>query len=584
MPQLQQEAWRGIGPYKIMMWGSGLGDLHAPMATFCDRYAHDGIVAALQAKPDQSAVALIDTHTARLYLASDRIGQMPLYYGADRTGLFFTDTLRTLKMDDSVDKRIDFDALGLFLQYGYILSPRSILRGVAKVTPGCVLTCDLREREWSERRYWDLDSLYLKPKSENDLTQSAQMLHDMLEQTLEERLRSTRSIGAYLSGGYDSSLLVAMLQKLSPRSVHTYTIGFKECGFDESPYAEKVAAYLGSLHTTHYLEHEDLIESLTRIGRIFDEPFGDQAAIPSLIVSDMAKRDGVELLFGGDGGDEVFGANSYMDRFALLERLPLSLRRILAGGVRIAQRLFRNDLQLDARLHRYAGMLGARNSTEALGFKDMVLPPHQLGTLLSHPSFPPQTLFDRPRIGAGSHFSDLLFSRMIQTYVGHDLLRKLRAPAAFYDIEVEAPYLEPQIVTFLARIDLRIKQANGPKSLQKALLSRYLPLSLLERPKSGFSVPVMQWLRGRSRWVLEHHLGRKKIAAEGIFDAAFVERLKSAFFGHSRYYEEQLLWNLLMFELWYEEWRPFLSDHGVSTHIGAVEDHGMVAPGKVAKQ
>ncbi len=566
---------------RFKIWKEYCEEEAAEMVEKIDRF---GVIASLRKIQGRFSIAIFDKRERRLWLAVDHMGFSPLYYGRDRRGVFFTGSLRTLKMHRSFPKRIDRASLALFLQYGYILSPWTLLEGVKKVAQGSVVMFDLKERSERLQRYWNPDVFYLQPKYGFDLKEAADTTQRTLLEIIERTISPSDRIGAFLSGGYDSTLLTLLLQRKRDKPIHTYTIGFKERGYNEAPYAEKIADYLGTIHTTHYLLPEELERLFYRMGPSMDEPLGDQALIPSMVVADLAKQDGIQTLVGGDGGDEVFGANSYMGKFSTIATVPRSLRRIVSFLFLLYRILPDKYERLHTQLYRYFRILGARDVTEVLTFKDMLLAPDRMSRLILGEFTPHFTFCETEEVGSESHFSDLLFSKMLQGYVSHDLVAKMRIATGMKRELVALPYLERVFVEHMAHIDFRTKNLYGPKSIQRYLLERYLPETLIERPKRGFSVPMMEWLRNEQRWILDHYLAPGKVEEEGIFDPRTLSRLKERFEKKGAYADGQLLWNLLMFELWYEEWKPFLSDHGVSSHIGAVKDHGVVTSGEVPKQ
>ena len=574
-------AWRETKRYSIWSRQQG-GDSDQ----IVQKIARLGVIGALREIEERCAIAILDKEAQRLWLAADHLGSLALYYGQDREGIFFSGNLGALRLQRNLSLRIDPASLALFLQYGYILSPWTILDGIGKVSPGSVVMFDLKERSKREQRYWNPDIPYLEPKYNLDLDEAVDLTERSLIGITETIRAGSGQIGAFLSGGYDSTLLALLLQRGGEKTLHTYTIGFGERGYDEAPYAQKIADYLKTVHTTYYLQPDDLERLFYRIGPMMDEPLGDQALIPSMVVADLAQRDGMEYLVGGDGGDEIFGANSYMSRFSILEKSPRMLRRLASLSPLIIDRLLPFASEgLHTQLYRYARMLRADNATEALKFKDMILAPDRMQRLILGGFTPHPTLCETASVGRGSHFSDLLFSRMLQSYVFHDLVAKMCISTETGErLRVALPYLERSFIEKMAHIDYRIKNRNGPKSIQRQLLQRHLPGTLTKRPKRGFSVPIMAWLQEEQRWIVEHFLSQKKIEEEGLFDPDVLLRLKDRFMLKGRYPDGQLLWNLLMFELWYEEWKPSLSDHGVSSHIGAVENHGTVASGEVPKQ
>lgn len=510
------------------------------------------------------AFAVWDTRERTLTLARDRLGIKPVYYGSARSSdgsqtLLFGSELKALRRHPNFDAEIDRTSLQLLMQHSYVPSPRSIYSNVRKLPPGCLLTVPLDARQAGlpePVRWWDSRSRAEQirgPSDTSSLGDPIEHLDKLLRESVAARMLSDVPLGAFLSGGIDSSLVVALMQQQSSRPVKTFSIGFEEEGYNEATHAKAVAEHLGTEHTELYVTPQEALDVIPNLPTLFDEPFSDSSQIPTFLVSQMA-REHVTVVLSGDGGDEQFGGyNRYFhlwDRWQKLNRIPA--RRAIAATFGAIGRALPAGRWRDRFLYRaqLAGLL----DPSAL---------YQHGNLHW-----PQT--DPIGIGAGP--ADTLYwqrDRWIghevpiepceqwmwldaATYLPDDILTKVDRASMAVSLEARVPLLDHRVFEFSWTQPLAWKVAGGEgKQPLRQILSRYVPRELFERPKMGFGVPIDAWLRGPLRDWAEALLDESRLRREGFFNPdpirrKWAEHLSGQVDWHYH------LWDVLMFQSWLE--------------------------------
>lgn len=539
---------------------------HSDTETLLAVVAAWGLVEALRQAVGMFALALWDRENRELTLARDRFGEKPLYYGWQGEAFLFGSELKALRPHPAFLGEIDRDALALLLRFNQVPAPWSIHRGVSKLPPGTFLRVSLLRPDATPEAYWSLTSLVEARSPVNPAISEAQALarlEELLGDAVESQLLGDVPVGALLSGGVDSSVIVALMQARSSRPTRTFTIGFQEPGYNEAGHAKAVAAHLGTEHSELYLSPEDLLDLIPRMPDIYCEPFADCSQLPTFMVMQMARQQ-VTVALSGDGGDELFGG---YNRHVLAPRLwrvlgclPASLRRALAVTM-----LAPNPAWMDRHLGGFAKHLGVARPGEKL---------HKLGDKLRHAeSFPalyralvsewggagtlvlgstePSTLLDQdeawPRTG---DWAGLLMALDALTYLPDDLLVKVDRAAMAVSLETRAPMLDHRLAEFAFGLppDLRIRNGRG-KYLLRQLLYRHVPRELVDRPKMGFAIPLDEWLRGPLRDWAEELLDGRRMEEQGHLDH---EVIRATWSSHQRRDGNHgyRLWSVLMFQQW----------------------------------
>ncbi len=532
-----------------------------------------GVTAAIQRCVGMFAFALWDREERILWLARDRIGEKPLYYGRLGATLVFASQLAAVRRHPAFARPIDQQALMLYLRYGCVPAPWSIYAGIGKVMPGALVrfgpdpaSDPVVERYWSARRVM---ARGLEAPFSGDEQEAALELERRIRRAIGLQMVADVPVGAFLSGGIDSSTVVALMQAQSGRPVKTFTIGFADPEYDEAPYARRVARHLGTDHTELYVSPGEAQEVIPHLPEIFDEPFADASQIPTVLICRLA-RDQVTVSLSGDGGDELFGGyNRYLWCEALWQRcarVPLGLRRLAARGIAAVppgvwdrlvapvRPLLPPRLRYDTpgeRLHKLAVLLGVAGPGDM--YQRLVsLWPRPADLLAASGPEPESGLSDRGEPERGSVAERMMFQDLV-TYLPDDLLTKVDRAAMAVSLETRIPFLDHRVVEFAWRLPLAMKvRAGTGKWLLRQVLFRHLPPELVDRAKTGFAVPIDRWLRGPLREWAEGLLAEERLRRQGVFDPAPVRR---AWLSHlaGRCNCQYQLWTVLMFQAWLEK-------------------------------
>ena len=531
-----------------------------------------GLEAAVRRFVGIFAFALWDRRDRTLHLVRDHLGVKPLYYGWTSKGLVFGSELRPIEQFPGFEKRIDRGALTLLLRHNCIPAPYSIYEQVRKLPPGQILTVTEGSTQATPQPYWSVAHVAEQGQA-NQLhlsdAEATEALDAMLRDAIGLQMTADVPLGAFLSGGIDSSTVVALMQAQSTRAVRTFSIGFAEEGFNEAHYARAVANHLGTEHTELHVTAAHALEIVPRLPTLFDEPFADSSQIPTFLVSKLARQH-VTVALSGDGGDELFaGYNRHVFGDRLWQRIrhvPPSLRRLASRAIRAIPpgtivRGARATGLLGSRqvnathaghyMHKLAGVLGAGGAAELyLGLVSHWTDP---ASVVRDAREPLTQITDSSSWPALSGFTETMLYLDLVTYLPDDILTKVDRASMAVGLEARVPLLDHRVVEFAWRVPLSQKLRDGRgKWLLREVLSRYVPAAMVDRPKAGFGVPIGQWLRGPLRDWAESLLDERRLADEGFFNPAPIRRAWAEQLSGSA--ERQfLLWDVLMFQAWHEE-------------------------------
>lgn len=522
-----------------------------------------GLRRALEASVGMFALAFWDRRERTLSLARDRLGEKPLYYGRMGQSVLFASEPQALWEHPDWVGEIDRGALALLMRHNYIPAPHSVFRGVRKLLPGSICVIGLDRSAEAIERYWAPGELGREPFT-GSAEEAVDALDRLLRETLSGQMLADVPLGAFLSGGIDSSTIVALMQAMSARAVQTFSIGFEDPDYDEAPHARAIARHLGTEHHELVVSNRDMLDVVPRLAHIYAEPFADSSQIPTLLVAQMARRQ-VTVALSGDGGDELFAGYT---RYRQIERLartagriPASLRGLPAAALRLisAERL---DTLIGtlagSRAPRRAGdrLLKAAEAGGAAGvaglYRALVTLWHDPARLVVGGS-EPETAFTHI---SETHFrADPVRAAMsldLASYLPDDILAKVDRAAMATSLETRVPLLDHRIVAFAARLPTGLLVRDGAtKWPLRQLLYRRVPRDLVERPKKGFAVPLETWLRGPLREWAEALIDPVRLAREGLLDPAPVQRAWAEHQGGHRNLQYRL-WTVLMLQSWLE--------------------------------
>jgi len=510
------------------------------------------------------AIAIWDESKKKLYLFRDRIGVKPLYYAWNGKSLYFASELNALCEFRHLKLDVNLQALGEYFQYGYISSPRSIYNDIYKLPPGQVLEIN-EDFQIKTEYYWNLVNRINHNSSNSTNEQLLAEFEDLAVDSFKLRMISDVPVGVFLSGGIDSSLVTAVLQKETNQQIHTFTIGFAENKYDESVWAKKIAEYLGTKHTEYRLELKDAKKIIEKIPSILDEPMGDSSIIPTYMVSKLARED-VKVALSADGGDELFGGySSYTlmpHRLSRLKKLPMFVREIIASSLSNQKRS--NMAQLITVLERIIGkelFSKGVDSVVKLGKIMQKISPEEIfkvaqshwlcsdvGDLLGTGKY------DDPRdlisMYNGRYEEQMMFWDF-HHYLPDDILVKVDRATMSVSLEGREPMLDHRLVEFAFNLpfDLRIGSYGG-KHILKELIYKYLPKELVDREKQGFSIPVKEWLSSDLSHLLDEYLSYETVKNIGLLNPDSVYKILQEF-KSGRSMDANKVWLLLNFSMWY---------------------------------
>lgn len=563
-----------------------------------------GLEETLKRAVGMFAIALWDTRTHTLHLARDRFGEKPLYYGwtgtVENLAFVFGSELKALRSYPGFTNPVSREALALYMRFTYVPAPHSIYEGVYKLEPGCVLTLNCAPQYQplvapalvlrpptthaglTLRRWWALADV-VRAGARDQFTNETEAV-DSLERTLKEAVRvqslADVPLGAFLSGGVDSSTIVALMQQQASQPVKTFTVGFEEAGFDESPYALAVAQHLGTNHSELFVTSAEAQAVIPSLPTIYDEPFADSSQIPTHLVCKAARQQ-VTVALSGDAGDELFGGyNRYFWGPRIWNRLaclPYPVRQALGATiyavpitgwdalsylVNVLLPSGRGIARAGDRAHKLAARLGDVRNLDDL-YRSLVSEwqdPAQIvkGVPVVGNSVmqEPPSLLDDPLPTQGVEQSQLrMMYRDSSTYLPDDILCKVDRAAMATSLETRVPFLDHRVVELAWQLPLSMKiRGNEGKWILRQVLYKYVPRELIDRPKAGFAIPVGQWLRGPLREWAEDLLAETRLQSEGYFHPAPI-RIKWAEHLSGRRDHTPSLWSVLMFQTWLEKVR-----------------------------
>lgn len=559
---------------------------HSDTETLLACFSSWGVTETLERTVGMFAIALWDRLEKKLYLARDRFGEKPLYYGWVNGAFIFGSELKALRQFPGFTNPIDRNVLALYMRFNYVPAPYSIFQDIYKLEPGCLLSlwesatrqpptavpkAPMSGENFFLSRWWSLESIVASGAQNqiHDEIEAVEMLESRLKESIRLQSIADVPLGAFLSGGIDSSTIVALMQAQSSRPIKTFTIGFNEKGFDEAVHAKAVAQYLGTEHTELYLSSSDALSIIPSLSQLYDEPFADSSQIPTHLVCRQARSE-MKVALSGDAGDELFGGyNRYFWAQRIWSRvswLPPPMRSLLASTLTSISpshwsgmaNYVNNCLSgkilpslLGDNVHKLATRLKNVRNLDDLYFSlvsewnnpaSIVIGAQEPDTLLNDRSLKP---------GRTEHEHRMMYWDSM-TYLPDDILCKVDRAAMGVGLETRVPFLDHRIAELAWRMPLSMKIRDGKgKWVLRQVLDKYVPTNLIDRPKAGFGVPVGEWLRGPLYDWANTLLGETRLTQEGYFHAAPIRKKLAEHKAGTRNWS-QSLWVTLMFQTWLE--------------------------------
>lgn len=555
--ELGRTAWRGHSDTEVMLAAIERWGLDHAVRRFVGMFAF----------------ALWDRQERKLYLVRDRLGIKPLYYGKVGEDFVFGSELKAIQEYQGFEGEIDRDALALYMRYNYVPSPHCIYRGLHKLRPGCILALtSSSQSDFVQEPFWSAQEVARKgiesPFQGSDV-EAVEQLEGHLRTAVGLRMIADVPLGAFLSGGVDSSTVVALMQQQSSRPVKTFTIGFHEEDFDEAAHARRVAAHLQTEHTELYATPQDARDVIPLLPNMYDEPFADVSQIPTYLVSKLA-RTRVTVSLSGDGGDELFaGYNRYLfaqSVWGLVRRTPSVIRKATAsvletfpGGVidmafRAVRPALPSSLQIRSLASRAQALAGYMTETSWHGIYVRTLSYWQDPSSVVLNAREPATVFDSIAVSASiTGAQEAMMLTDLVNYLPDDILTKVDRASMAVSLEARVPLLDHRVVEFAWRLPLRLKIRNNiSKWVLRQILYKYVPEELIERPKMGFGVPIGNWLRGPLRDWAEDLLAESNLRRHGLFQVRPIREKWHEHISGSRNWQ-YLLWGVLVFQDWHNK-------------------------------
>ena len=504
-------------------------------------------------------IIILDNTKNVITVFRDRAGVKPFYYYSNDGLFLFSSELKPFFKHPKFQKEIDENALRLYFDFGYVPAPYCIFKNCFKLEPAEILTFDLNTNLFKINKYWDLDYFYKKTKSPIKYEEAKTELTVLLKSACDYRMVSDVPVGVFLSGGYDSSLVTAILQKDRTEKIKTFTIGFEK-GNNEAAYAKQVSQYLGTDHTEYICKHQDALDIVPDLPYFFDEPFADSSAIPTILVSKLSQKQ-VKVVLSADGGDEIFGGYSryisLSNKLNLLNKIPNNFHDFSKFALQISSNLFTKDKV--AIKHKFEGFGNSLNKDKAKQTAKMFRYMSSLPTNYSNSIFKNKTynlyptIYEKDYSGIKNQI-DIALLIDYKMYMQNDILTKVDRATMSVSIEGREPLLDHRLIEYAANLPLEYKVfKNGGKRILKDIVHDFIPKEIMERPKAGFSVPIDHWLQNELSFLIDDYLNKETLGKSNLFDVNIVSNLVEDYKKDKLHYKG-LIWKLLVFQLWYFKW------------------------------
>lgn len=509
------------------------------------------------------AIVLYDTKANTIFCVRDRAGVKPFFYYKKDDLFLFASELKAFHEHPRFQKKINIAAVGAFMQYGNVPTPHCIFEDCFKLQPGHAFTLNLEDHSIQHEQYWNVYDAYNQAKTSISFDEAKTETEKILSSACEYRMVADVPVGVFLSGGYDSACVTSLLQKNRTEKLKTFTIAVPDIGLNEAPYATDVAKHLGTDHTEIECTQKDATDLIVDLPFYYDEPFADSSAIPTTLVSIMARKH-VTVALSADAGDEVFAGYNrydYLMRYGKkMEQLPGFVRKSMAGMMELIPSekipVLKNKYNFHNRYEKLKGILRNPSSEQIMLSLSQQFTDEQLKSVLTNTNFEALPTHYKSKELKAEFSTPLAYMMAIdyQTYLLDDILQKVDRATMTASLEGREPFLDHRVIEWAATLPDDFKYHNGEKKyILKEIVHDYIPKEMMDRPKMGFAIPIAHWLQNDLRELVEEHISEKNIREQGLFNWEFVAKLKADFFGGKKEFDVKL-WYLLMFQMWYKKW------------------------------
>jgi asparagine synthase (glutamine-hydrolysing) len=508
------------------------------------------------------AFVIFDDSNQKLFACRDRAGVKPFYYYWKDDLFLFGSELKAIIKHPDFTKSINVDAAAAYMQLGYVPTPHCIFNDTYKLKPGHFLEIDIKSKTLKTQQYWNVYDAYNKPLLKIDLPEAIVETEKLLTNAFQYRMVSDVPVGVFLSGGYDSSCVTALLQKNNTEKIKTFTIGVPDAGLNEAPFAKEIAAHLGTDHTEYYCTEKEALEIVPQLPFFYDEPFADSSAIPTTLVSRIA-REKVTVALSADAGDEVFAGYNrydYMMKYGKnLQRIPGVIRKSAAAIMDIvpADRIpvLNKKYLFHSRYEKLKTLFKNPSEQNILISLTQQMSENDIADLFKQTVSKLDSAFYSKEL-TNTNQSSLASMMAIdyQTYLLDDILQKVDRAAMSVSLEGREPFLDHRIIEWAAQLPMQYKYNNGSKKfIIKEIVHKYLPSKMMDRPKMGFGIPVAEWLQGDLKPFVDEYFDDAFIVKQNIFNNSEIQRIKNSFY-QGKTERAEKIWYLLMFQMWYDKW------------------------------
>lgn len=509
------------------------------------------------------AFSILDKQKNKLFLVRDRAGVKPLYYYDKGNDFLFASELKSFHKHPAFKKELHKEVLPYYFQFGYIPAPHTIFQNTYKLEPGHYLSYDLQTSTYETIQYWSIDACYQQEKFDKSESEILGDLEELLTDAVDLRMVADVPVGLFLSGGYDSSLVTALLSKNHNRKLHTFTIGFNEKKYNEAEHARAIAKHFSTEHTEYYISNKELLEKVESLPFFYDEPFGDSSAIPTMLVSELAKKD-VTVALSADGGDEAFcGYSKYFFLNKFENIFSSSFQKMVLKNVldtvddkRVEQvnKLLPKKIRqtnIREKYNKFTRAINANSQDDMFCNASSYIDRNDVARFLNVRTN--NIVSSKFSMQSGLSFIDQMMLVDYKTFMVDDVLTKVDRATMSVSLEGREPLLDHRIIEFMARVPTNLKYKNKQgKYLARQILYKHIPQALVDKPKAGFQVPLAEWLQNDLRSLVDKYLVTSNLDQD-IFNVQEIEEVKQSLYaGESK--NINTIWFILMFQMWQEKW------------------------------
>ena len=502
---------------------------------------------------------LYDKKIERLLLIKDKIGKIPLNYHQANEKIIFASSIQRFKEISTFVPSINPKSLASYLQFGVVLQPNTILNECYKIRVGHYKCIDLIEKTSIEKAHWKLEECYHQPKINASESTVIKTAHQLLQNSIEKSYVNNKKKALSLSGGYDSSTIASLLQENSIEKINTFTIGFNTKDINEAINAKAIAKHIGTEHHEYYFTGKDALDIIPKLCEIYDEPFAEYAATPTVLTAQLIRQEKIDDIFVGDGGDEVFATADDTEFFQRIHFIPHKIRENISlpfKKIPIEKiPYFEKMYNLPTKYTKLLQILSSRNIPKTIEARNILFREDELHYLIRNYRTPIYTTFDEISFqGYEEPVDEIIGTYFKTTMIDGELVKSYNAMNR-YNIALHTPFLEEELIAYMATIPSSIKIKNGIKKyILKEIAYQYIPKSLLARPKHGFDIPFSSWMRGELKELVYEQINEKRLNEDKLFYTSFIINIRDSFYQGNDSYKYKL-WRIFIFQLWYENFK-----------------------------